>query len=73
MTVPLRCGQEPTLFARSLHDNICYGLIDSDDCPHADEVVRVANLANAHDFIASFEHGYETFIGKRAPLPIHHS
>ena len=63
-----RCGlvgQEPTLFARSLHDNICYGLLEGSDQPHADEVVRAASLANAHDFIASFEHGYETFIGER--------
>ena len=58
-------GQEPTLFARSLHDNICYGLLDGSDQPHADEVVRAASLANAHDFIASFEYGYETFIGER--------
>ena len=58
-------GQEPTLFARSLHDNICYGLLDGSDQPHADEVVRAASLANAHDFIAGFEHGYETFIGER--------
>ena len=58
-------GQEPTLFARSLHDNICYGLLDGSEQPHADEVVRAATLANAHDFIASFEHGYETFIGER--------
>ena len=50
-------GQEPTLFARSLFENICYGL-EGERRPHADEVVRAASLANAHGFIALQQHGY---------------
>eukprot|EP00900_Chrysochromulina_parva_P009996 jgi/Chrpa1/18999/Chrysochromulina_OHIO_Genome00006674-RA len=60
-------GQEPTLFARSLRDNICYGLetLDEHTRPDADAVVRAATLANAHEFISALEHGYDTFIGER--------
>ena len=57
-------GHEPTLFARSLYENICYGL-EGEYKPHVDEVVRAASLANAHDFISIQEHGYETIIGER--------
>ena len=64
-------SQEPTLFARSLHDNICYGLLDgrkgktSPDEPPKEEVIRAASLANAHDFISAFPHGYETHVGEQ--------
>jgi len=57
-------GQEPTLFARSLYDNICYGL-EGEQRPTEAAVTRAASLANAHDFISELEHGYETFIGER--------
>ena len=57
-------GQEPTLFARSLFENICYGL-EGERRPHADEVVRAASLANAHGFIALQQHGYDTYVGER--------
>ena len=33
--------------------------------PALDAVVRAASLANAHDFISSLEHSYDTFIGER--------
>ena len=57
-------GQEPVLFARSIEDNICYGL--DDGCrPTTDEVRAAALLANAHDFITSFELGYGTSVGER--------
>jgi ABC-type bacteriocin/lantibiotic exporter with double-glycine peptidase domain len=29
------------------------------------QVVEAAKLANAHDFICSFENGYETLVGER--------
>ena len=57
-------GQEPVLYARSLADNICYGL-DAEARPDHDAVVKAARLGNAHDFIMGFEHGYDTFIGER--------
>lgn len=40
-------SQEPTLFAGTIHDNICYG---KDDATEA-EVIEAATLANAHEFI----------------------
>jgi len=52
-------AQEPTLFARSVRENIAYG------CPGAtdEEIEEVAKLANAHDFISSFPQGYATEVG----------
>ena len=61
-------GQEPVLFARSIKDNVCYGLegeLDQNTAEGRDEVVRAATLANAHEFVHGFELGYETFVGER--------
>ncbi|KAG8232429.1 hypothetical protein J437_LFUL012860 [Ladona fulva] len=54
-------GQEPVLFATSIRENIRYG------CPTAsdEEVEEAARAANAHDFITTFPHGYETVVGER--------
>ena len=57
-------GQEPVLFARSIEDNICYGL-DGECRPTSEEVHAAALLANAHDFVMSFELGYGTSVGER--------
>ena len=57
-------GQEPVLFARSIEDNICYGL-DEGRRPTTDEVHAAAILANAHDFVSGFELGYSTAVGER--------
>ncbi|EOD13592.1 putative ABC transporter, partial [Emiliania huxleyi CCMP1516] len=47
-------GQEPVLFARSIEDNICYGLGErGEGRPSTEEVHAAAQLANAHDFQAS--------------------
>ena len=54
-------AQEPVLFAGSLRDNIAYGRDDAS----ADDIERVARLANAHDFITAFPQGYDTIIGER--------
>ena len=43
-------GQEPTLFATSIRGNIKYGKPGATE----DEIVEVARMANAHDFIMSF-------------------
>lgn len=53
-------SQEPTLFAFSIKDNISYGRQAT-----LDEVITVAKEANAHDFITSFEEGYDTMVGER--------
>lgn len=53
--------QDPVLFHRSLRENIAYGRPDASD----EEIVEVAKKANAHDFIARFPQGYDTFVGER--------
>ncbi len=54
-------AQEPLLFHRSLHDNIAYAK------PQAtrEEVIAVAKMAHAHDFIENLPEGYETLVGER--------
>ncbi len=49
-------GQEPTLFATTISDNIALGKPGAS----AAEVEAAARMANAHDFISAFPHGYET-------------
>ncbi|MFL5729198.1 MAG: ABC transporter ATP-binding protein [Cytophagaceae bacterium] len=53
--------QESILFNETIFNNIAFGK------PHAtkEEVINAAKVANAHDFIMSAEHGYETVIGDR--------
>ncbi len=53
--------QEPILFHRTLADNIAYAR------PGATrkEIVRAAEMANAHDFIQTLPKGYETMVGER--------
>lgn len=53
--------QEPMLFHRSLMDNIRYGNPDASE----QEVMAIAKLANAHDFIEKLPNGYETLVGER--------
>lgn len=53
-------SQEPTLFACSIKDNIMYGRDAT-----IEEVVAVAKEANAHEFISTFEKGYDTLVGER--------
>lgn len=53
--------QDPSLFHRSLMDNIRYGRIDASD----DEVIIAAHKANAHEFISKLSLGYSTLVGER--------
>lgn len=53
--------QETFLFSASMRDNIAYGRPDATLA----EVVAAARAADAHEFIMSFEHGYETWVGER--------
>ncbi|XP_007900472.1 ABC transporter B family member 1 [Callorhinchus milii] len=53
-------SQEPTLFATSIKENITYGRE-----ANMEEVIDAAKKANAHDFIMSFENGYNTVVGER--------
>jgi ATP-binding cassette subfamily B protein len=53
--------QEPLLFSTSICENIAYAR----PAASHDEIVRAAQAANAHDFIASLPDGYETTVGER--------
>lgn len=57
-------GQEPTLFARSILDNILYGL-DKMISPQADnsseyDAIEAAKMANAHCFVEELKQQYQT-------------
>lgn len=54
-------GQEPVLFARTVEENITYGLTDTS----MEAVIQAATKANAHDFITSLPKGYETSVGEK--------
>uniref|UniRef100_A0A915N5W5 ABC-type xenobiotic transporter n=1 Tax=Meloidogyne javanica TaxID=6303 RepID=A0A915N5W5_MELJA len=56
-------GQEPTLFALSIKENITYGL-DKNDI-NEDKIKLAAKLANIHDFIESLPQKYDTPVGSR--------
>jgi len=53
--------QEPSLFHRSLMENIRYGRLDASDA----EVIEAARLAHAHDFISGLPEGYDALVGER--------
>lgn len=53
--------QEPTLFHRSLAENIAYGRPEADMAA----IEQAARLANAHDFILRLQKGYGTLVGER--------
>jgi len=53
--------QDVFLFSRSISENISFG---KQDASH-EEIVQAAKEAQAHDFIMSFENGYDTVIGER--------
>src|SRR3569832_2326378 len=56
-------GQEPVLYARSVSENIAYGL-ESEEFDFND-VISSSKLANAHDFITLQSKGYETDVGEK--------
>jgi ABC-type multidrug transport system fused ATPase/permease subunit len=53
--------QEAFLFARTIKENIAFGKPDASD----EEIIRVAKIAQADEFITSFPDGYETVVGER--------
>ena len=52
--------QSPHLFSGTIKENIRYGRLDATD----EEIIEAAKLVDAHDFIMSFENGYETQVGE---------
>lgn len=53
--------QDPSLFHRSLMDNIRYGRIDATD----EEVILAAKKAHAHEFITKLSQEYGALVGER--------
>ncbi|MBU5345566.1 ABC transporter ATP-binding protein [Paenibacillus sp. FSL W7-1279] len=53
--------QETFLFSSSIRNNISYGMKDVS----MEEIIRVAKLAKAHDFIMEMKDGYDTIVGER--------
>lgn len=59
-------SQETQLFDFTIEENITYGLDDTDgDFYTKEELHHVSKLANCHEFIMSFEDGYQTRVGER--------
>lgn len=56
--------QSPHLFSGTIAENIRYGRLDASE----DEIVAAARTANAHEFIATLEKGYETEVGEGGSL-----
>ena len=54
-------GQDVFLFHGTIRDNIGFGK----DSATEDEIIAAAKAANAHDFIMSFPHGYDTHTGEQ--------
>jgi ATP-binding cassette, subfamily B, bacterial MsbA len=54
-------SQEALLFNATIRQNIAYGRDEISDA----EIVRAAQIANAHDFIVELSEGYDTVVGDR--------
>ena len=55
--------QDTQLFARSIKENIAYGLPEGSYT--MDDIVVASKKAFCHDFIMGFEDGYDTLVGER--------
>lgn len=53
--------QDPSLFHRSLKENIAYGKPEAT----MDEIIAAAEKAQAHEFILETPEGYDTMVGER--------
>src|SRR3989344_5120681 len=53
--------QDPTLFHRTIFENIAYGL----EHPSRQAVLAAAKMAHAHEFILRTPQGYRSFVGER--------
>jgi ATP-binding cassette subfamily B protein len=53
--------QDPSLFHRSLMDNIRYGRTNATD----EDVIEAAKRAHAHEFINTLSQGYDALVGER--------
>ncbi|KAJ3702398.1 hypothetical protein LUZ61_006103 [Rhynchospora tenuis] len=55
-------SQEPVLFDDTIRANISYG---KEGEVTEEELIAVAKVSNAHQFISSLPRGYDTFVGER--------
>ncbi len=53
--------QDPSLFHRSIMENIRYGNLNASD----EQVIEAAKEASCHDFISQMTEGYNTIVGER--------
>lgn len=53
--------QDVFLFSTTIKENIAFGRLNTT----MNEIVKVAKLAQAHEFILSFPKGYDTLVGER--------
>lgn len=53
--------QDPSLFHRSLKENIAYGRLNVDDTA----IIAAAKMANADEFIQAMPEGYDSLVGER--------
>lgn len=53
--------QDPTLFHRTIRDNIAYGRPDASE----EDIISAAKQAHAHEFIMNAENGYDSKVGDR--------
>ncbi|MHA1127055.1 MAG: ABC transporter ATP-binding protein [Candidatus Heimdallarchaeota archaeon] len=53
--------QDIFLFSQTIEENIKFGFPDASK----EKIIEVSKLAQAHDFIANFDKGYETIVGER--------
>ena len=53
--------QDPLLFHRTISENIGYGRLAATQS----DIIRVAKLAHAHEFIKDLPHDYDTLVGER--------
>ncbi len=54
------CLQDTPLFTGTIRENITIG----DPDMAMDDVIAAARMANAHEFITAFPHGYDTLVGE---------
>lgn len=56
--------QTPHLFSGTIRENIRYGRLSASD----EEIIEATKMAGAHDFITSFEKGYDEEVGEGGNL-----
>lgn len=57
--------QDPSLFHRSLFENIAYGAINHSRSATKQEAIEAAKKAHAHKFIEKMPQGYHSLVGER--------